>query len=242
MAARSPAQAKLNHVVQIIGEALDSEVCSIYLLRDGVLELYATRGLKQEAVHVTKLALGEGLVGTIAEEVETRTLPYLLLRPTGRLGLTLGKYLSGAALSFVLLASGVLVLHAGAYATEPSAMIEGLDETLRMIGALALLTLCYSAICLFWGSLITEASGLMSTLHLGALEFAMGMMPFALRFMSMNYWATQIAGLPKGGFLVDTVPDVELWIATTVITVVTFLFLGGAALVVRTSQFGFGKA
>jgi phosphotransferase system enzyme I (PtsP) len=74
MAARTGAQAKLNQVVQIIGEALSSEVCSIYLLRDGVLELFATRGLKQEAVHVTKLALGQGLVGTIAQEIETLNL------------------------------------------------------------------------------------------------------------------------------------------------------------------------
>ncbi|HYI42491.1 MAG TPA: phosphoenolpyruvate--protein phosphotransferase, partial [Sphingomicrobium sp.] len=68
MASRNPAQAKLNSVVQIVGEAMSSEVCSIYLLRDGVLELYATRGLAQEAVHVTALALGEGLVGTIAAD------------------------------------------------------------------------------------------------------------------------------------------------------------------------------
>ena len=74
MASRSAAQTKLNQVVQIIGEALDTEVCSIYLLRDGVLELFATRGLKQAAVHVTKLVLGEGLVGTIAENVETLNL------------------------------------------------------------------------------------------------------------------------------------------------------------------------
>ncbi len=74
MASRTGAQAKLNQVVGIIGEALESEVCSIYLLRDGVLELYATRGLKQEAVHVTKLALGEGLVGTIVANVETLNL------------------------------------------------------------------------------------------------------------------------------------------------------------------------
>ncbi|NNC71967.1 MAG: phosphoenolpyruvate--protein phosphotransferase, partial [Sphingomonadaceae bacterium] len=67
MASRNHAQAKLNRVVEIIGEALDSEVCSIYLLREGALELFATRGLKQDAVHVTKLALGEGLVGVIAE-------------------------------------------------------------------------------------------------------------------------------------------------------------------------------
>ena len=74
MASRTAAQAKLNGVVGIIAEALDSEVCSIYLLREGVLELFATRGLDQEAVHVTKLALGEGLVGTIAEQVEILNL------------------------------------------------------------------------------------------------------------------------------------------------------------------------
>ena len=33
MAARTSAQAKLNKVVEIIGESLSSEVCSIYLVR-----------------------------------------------------------------------------------------------------------------------------------------------------------------------------------------------------------------
>ncbi|WP_293881703.1 phosphoenolpyruvate--protein phosphotransferase [Sphingomonas sp.] len=74
MASRTGAQAKLNQVAGIIGQALESEVCSIYLLRDGELELYATRGLNQDAVHVTKLALGEGLVGTIAANVDTMNL------------------------------------------------------------------------------------------------------------------------------------------------------------------------
>jgi phosphotransferase system, enzyme I, PtsP len=74
MASRGNAQAKLDSVVEIIGSALNTEVCSIYLLREGVLELYATRGLNKEAVHVTKLALGEGLTGTIAERVETLNL------------------------------------------------------------------------------------------------------------------------------------------------------------------------
>ncbi len=74
MASRTSAQAKLNKVVNVIGEVLGSEVCSIYLRRDGVLELYATRGLNQAAVHVTKLAMGEGLVGTIADQVATLNL------------------------------------------------------------------------------------------------------------------------------------------------------------------------
>ena len=61
-------------MVKIIAEAMASEVCSIYLLRDGVLELFATVGLNQEAVHVTKLAMGEGLVGTIAKDVAVLNL------------------------------------------------------------------------------------------------------------------------------------------------------------------------
>ncbi len=74
MAARTAAQAKLNQVADIIAEALDSEVCSIYLLREGVLELFATHGLDEAAVHVTTLAMGEGLVGTIAQNIETLNL------------------------------------------------------------------------------------------------------------------------------------------------------------------------
>ncbi len=74
MASKLGAQAKLNKVVKIIAEAMASEVCSIYLLRDGVLELFATVGLNQAAVHVTKLAMGEGLVGTIAKDVAVLNL------------------------------------------------------------------------------------------------------------------------------------------------------------------------
>src|SRR5438309_7457084 len=68
MASRGSAQAKLDRVVDVIAAAMASEVCSIYVLRDNVLELFATHGLRKESVHVTKLRLGEGLVGTIAAE------------------------------------------------------------------------------------------------------------------------------------------------------------------------------
>ena len=68
MAARGSVQSKLDRVVDLIAAKMGSEVCSIYLLRDSKLELFATHGLRKEAVHVTKLKLGEGLVGTIAQE------------------------------------------------------------------------------------------------------------------------------------------------------------------------------
>jgi phosphotransferase system, enzyme I, PtsP len=67
MAAGGSGQARLNQIVQYIAADMVAEVCSIYLVRGGEqLELYATQGLKQEAVHKTRLAMGEGLVGDIA--------------------------------------------------------------------------------------------------------------------------------------------------------------------------------
>ena len=81
MASRNAPQRKLDQVVEIIGENLDSEVCSIYLLRDGALELFATRGLNPDAVHVTRLGIGEGLVGTIAANVETLNLAEAAAHP-----------------------------------------------------------------------------------------------------------------------------------------------------------------
>src|SRR3954470_16224795 len=66
MAKRGSAQSKLDQVVDLIAEKMDSDVCSIYLLRDNFLELFATHGLRKEAVHVTRLRMSEGLVGTIA--------------------------------------------------------------------------------------------------------------------------------------------------------------------------------
>ncbi len=74
MASRMHAQGKLDQVVEIIGECLTSEVCSIYLLREGMLELFATRGLNQSAVHVTRMAVGEGLTGVIADNIATLNL------------------------------------------------------------------------------------------------------------------------------------------------------------------------
>jgi phosphotransferase system enzyme I (PtsP) len=67
MAGGGTAQQRLDKVVQIIAADMVAEVCSTYIMRAGeVLELFATKGLKPEAVHKTRLRVGEGLVGDIA--------------------------------------------------------------------------------------------------------------------------------------------------------------------------------
>ena len=61
-------QERLDGLTEAIAEHVAADVCSIYLRQpDDRLELYATLGLKAEAVHQTILAWGEGLVGQVCK-------------------------------------------------------------------------------------------------------------------------------------------------------------------------------
>src|SRR5580693_6847889 len=67
MAGSGSAQERLDRIVRIVAAEMVAEVCSAYVMRAGeVLELFATEGLRAEAVHRTRLRVGEGLVGVIA--------------------------------------------------------------------------------------------------------------------------------------------------------------------------------
>ncbi|MEM1100336.1 MAG: GAF domain-containing protein, partial [Pseudomonadota bacterium] len=69
MAEDMSGQARLDRIVDIIAGSMATEVCSIYLFRDEeTLELCATEGLNQEAVHKTRMRLSEGLVGRVARK------------------------------------------------------------------------------------------------------------------------------------------------------------------------------
>ncbi|RCK99970.1 MAG: PtsP [Candidatus Tokpelaia sp. JSC189] len=60
-------QTRLDRIVHEIAQNMKAEVCSLYVMHpNGMLELYATEGLNPQAVHLSQLRLGQGLVGTIA--------------------------------------------------------------------------------------------------------------------------------------------------------------------------------
>jgi len=88
MAEPVSAQDRLDKVVVLIAANMVAEVCSVYVLRvDGTLELYATEGLKREAVHNTVMKADEGLVGLVASEAnpinlsDAQTHPAFSFRP-----------------------------------------------------------------------------------------------------------------------------------------------------------------
>jgi phosphotransferase system enzyme I (PtsP) len=61
------AQVRLDRLVAMVASTMVADVCSIYLTRGAVHELFATQGLAPGAVHRTRLKEGEGLVGLVAE-------------------------------------------------------------------------------------------------------------------------------------------------------------------------------
>ncbi len=74
MAEAGTVEERLGRVVRNIAANMVAEVCSVYLLRNDDLELYATEGLNPDAVHKTRLKVGEGLVGDIASNARPLAL------------------------------------------------------------------------------------------------------------------------------------------------------------------------
>jgi len=68
--------APMPELVRLVAAELVSEVCSVYVLKQGdILELAATEGLSAEAVGRTRLRVGEGIVGLAAATHQLLNLP-----------------------------------------------------------------------------------------------------------------------------------------------------------------------
>ncbi len=79
LAEEGAGQERLDRITHLIADSMGTQVCSIYLFRDSdTLELCATEGLNPEAVHQTRMRIGEGLVGRVArtaQPVNTENAP-----------------------------------------------------------------------------------------------------------------------------------------------------------------------
>src|SRR5690348_2540338 len=138
MAEPISAQDRLDKIVAQIAGNMVAEVCSVYVLRsDGVLELYATEGLKREAVHRASLRIGQGLVGTIAEQARPLNLPDAQTHPAFQYLPETGEEIYNAFLGVPVLRAGatlgVLVVQNRAHRTYHEEEVEALQTTAMVI-------------------------------------------------------------------------------------------------------------
>lgn len=138
MAEPIAAQARLDKVVTQIAANVVAEVCSVYVLRaDGVLELYATVGLKREAVHLASLRIGHGLVGTIAADARPLNLPDARSHPAFEYLPETGEEAYSSFLGVPILRAGrtlgVLVVQNRVHRTYSEEEVEALQTTAMVL-------------------------------------------------------------------------------------------------------------
>ena len=131
-------QARLDKIVVHIASNMVAEVCSVYVLRsDGRLELFATEGLNREAVHLTTMRAGEGLVGLIAESAEPLALADAQSHPAFSYKPETGEEIYHSFLGVPILRGGntlgVLVVQNRARRTYSEEEIEVLQTTAMLI-------------------------------------------------------------------------------------------------------------
>lgn len=138
MAEPVSAQDRLDKVVVLIAANMVAEVCSVYVLRvDGTLELYATEGLKREAVHQTVLNVHEGLVGLVASEANPINLSDAQAHPAFSYRPETGEEIYHSFLGVPILRSGntlgVLVVQNRARRTYTEEEEEALQTTAMVL-------------------------------------------------------------------------------------------------------------
>lgn len=131
-------QDRLDRIVRQIASNMVAEVCSVYVLRsDGVLELYATEGLNPEAVHLSQLKMGQGLVGTIAASAQSLNLSDAQAHPAFRYLPETGEEVYHSFLGVPILRAGrtlgVLVVQNKASRTYREDELEALETTAMVI-------------------------------------------------------------------------------------------------------------
>jgi phosphotransferase system, enzyme I, PtsP len=138
MAEKVSAQERLDKIVVLIAANMVAEVCSTYVLRhDGNLELYATEGLKREAVHQTVLNADEGLVGLVASEASPLNLSDAHSHPAFSYRPETGEEIYHSFLGVPILRAGnmlgVLVVQNRAKRTYVEEEVEALQTTAMVV-------------------------------------------------------------------------------------------------------------
>lgn len=131
------AQARLDRIVVHIAANMVAEVCSVYVLRaDLRLELFATEGLKREAVHQTTMRSGEGLVGLIAKTAEPLSLNDAQAHPAFSYRPETGEEIYNSFLGVPILRGGNTL---GVLVVQNSVKRTYLEEEIEVLETIAML-------------------------------------------------------------------------------------------------------
>src|ERR1700730_16448532 len=138
MAEPVSAQERLDKIVVLIAANMVAGLCAVYVLRvDSTLELYATEGLKRDAVHQTVLRSDEGLVGLVSSQASAIKLSNAQAHPAFSFRPETGEEIYHSFLGVPVLRAGntlgVLVVQNRARRTYSEEEVEALQTTAMVL-------------------------------------------------------------------------------------------------------------
>jgi ABC-type transport system involved in multi-copper enzyme maturation permease subunit len=175
----------------------------------------------------------------VAEEVESRTFGYVLVRPAPRGAIVLGKLAAGYGLVLSVLTTCFIALAIASVFAVGSGGESMLPVLGRAYGAVALHTLTVCTVCLACGAVMPEAAGVLAILYLGFFEFALSFIPFAFRLFSPVHHAAVLSGV--AGVAEGSVPVISLTAAGLVLAMITLSALVLAMFVVGKREYRYAS-
>jgi ABC-type transport system involved in multi-copper enzyme maturation permease subunit len=165
--------------------------------------------------------------GAWSDEVDRKTITYLLLRPVPRASLYLGKVLSASLL-------------VGALSCAVTALSEGLlgaagapvPDLGRHILGLALGAIAYGALFAFLGLLLPRFALLLSILYGALFEVAVPELGFSFQVIAVQHWVRLAANLTPGG---------DIAISALVLLGYSAALLAAGALLASRRDYAFGE-
>ncbi len=177
---------------------------------------------------------------TVSEDTSNGAIHFMLMLPVPRWSVILGKYMAAAATTTSLVVIGTLLLFVGTHVVELRFMGEHLPDLGRALGGLASGSLAYTALFIFFGSLLPELPFLLSLLWVAFIEVSLGAVSL-LQVASVRYHLGVIMGEPHVAGTFGT-PDTPLWVALVVVGAVFVLFLTITAVVAEQREYRSGRA
>jgi ABC-2 type transport system permease protein len=144
--------------------------------------------------------------GAFGDEIEDRTLPYLVLKPISRLRIVIEKLLSAAFVSIPIIALGGLISFFLVFTGEGS---DNLDLLWAILAATVVGVLLYSAVFMLLSLLIRRAI-LASIIYAIVWESVLGRFIPGLRYLSIRQVVTSVYTSTLGSIAPDQRADFGL--------------------------------
>jgi ABC-2 type transport system permease protein len=170
--------------------------------------------------------------GAWSEEVERKTITYLLLRPTPRYALYLGKVLCSSMISYALFLLAELFCFGIITPTYSGGLLVlRLGDLAHHCAALFFASLAYGALFSFIGVLLPKFSLLVSIAYGALFEVLLSALPVSFRYLTIQHNVRVIARIE----LVPDWPNALLYLCLYAV-----LFLGLGALLASKRDYTFG--